>query len=260
MNFIKIELCANSNIKMNKKKIKYLLSLSPYGLYEIYRNKNKHANCIKNQKLIIDNYLQNYEVRKLQIGCGSNILDGWLNTDLNYNDEVAFLDAGQKFPIESNIFDYVYSEHLFEHLKLEQQLNMFRESYRILKKGGIMRIATPSLEFLFKLYSAPTAQENVQYIDWAVKNIPNLKSVNSLIDIEEHYCYVINNFFKAWGHQMIHNYSSIKKLALQCGYKQVRQCKVGESDASVLRNIEKHGFIIPENINLMETMVIEIIK
>lgn len=59
---------------------------------------------------------------------------------------------------------------------------------------------------------------------------------------------------------MIHNYSSIKNLALQCGYTQVKQCHVGESDVAILRNIEKHGYIIPENINLMETMVIEIIK
>ena len=71
---------------------------------------------------------------------------------------------------------------------------------------------------------------------------------------------MINNFFKAWGHQMIHNFSSIKKLALQCNYANVRECKVGESEVSFLQNIEKHGTVIPERINLIETMVVEIIK
>lgn len=244
-----------------KEIIKKIMNFSLYDLYKIYW-KNKKENKRKEvQRLIIDDYLKNNEIKKMQIGCGSNIIEGWLNTDLNYNNKVAFLDAGEKFPIESDVFDYIYSEHLFEHLKVEQQLNMLKESYRILKKGGIIRIATPSLEFLFKLYANPNTLENRKYVNWAVKNIPNLNVVNNTIaDIEEHYCYVINNFFKAWGHQMIHNYDSISKLALQCGYSQIIQCKVGESEVLFLQNIEKHGTIIPKEINLLETMVVEIKK
>jgi predicted SAM-dependent methyltransferase len=248
------------NKKMNKK-IKNILSLSPYLVYKNLKSIKKKDKCVKYQKELIDNYIKNNDVKKMQIGCGSNYLEGWLNTDLNYNDKVAFLDAGANFPIESDTFDFIYSEHLFEHLKVEEQLNMLEESFRILKKGGLMRIATPSLDFLFNLYANSNTLENKRYVNWAVENIPNLRIVNnSIIDIEEHYNYVINNFFKAWGHQMIHNYSSIEKLALQCGYSQVENCKVGESSYEILRNIEKHGTIIPEEINLIETMVVEIVK
>lgn len=244
-----------------KKMIKKIFSLSPYWAYLTLKKIKKQDRCIKNQKIFIDDYIKNNKIKKMQIGCGSNYLEGWLNTDLNSNDKVAFLDAGTKFPVKSDTFNYVYSEHLFEHLRVEQQLNMLEESFRILKKGGVMRIATPSLEFLFKLYANPNTLENKHYVKWAVENIPNLKIVNnSIIDIEEHYNYVINNFFKAWGHQMIHNYASIEKLALQCGYSQVIKCTVGESNYEMLRNIEKHGTIIPEEINLIETMVVEIIK
>ncbi|WP_165930230.1 class I SAM-dependent methyltransferase [Flavobacterium ranwuense] len=247
--------------KKIKKSIKNILSFSPYLVYQTLKKINKQDRCIKDQKKLIDNYIRNNDVKKMQIGCGSNYLEGWLNTDLNYNDKVTFLDAGTKFPIESETFDYVYSEHLFEHLEVEEQLNMLEESFRVLKKGGVMRIATPSLEFLFKLYANPNTQENKHYVNWAVENIPNLRIVNnSIVDIEEQYCYVINNFFKAWGHQMIHNYTSIEKLALQCGYSQVINCNVGESNYEMLRNIEKHGAIIPEEINLIETMVVEIVK
>lgn len=247
--------------KDTKKIIKKVLNFSPYLAYLTFKKIREYNRCLKKQKNIIDDYLKNNKVKRIQIGCGSNILEGWLNTDLNYNDKVAFLDAGAKFPIESDNFDYIYSEHLFEHLKVEEQINMLEESYRILKKGGVMRIATPSLDFLFDLYSNPSTIQNKYYVEWAVKNIPNLETVNnSIIDTEEHHNYVINNFFKAWGHQMLHNYSSIKKLALQCGYTQIRQCNVGESEVSFLQNIENHGVIIPKNINLIETMVIEIIK
>ena len=244
-----------------RKKIIKILSLSPYGIFTIYRDKKKKSKQCSDQKVIIDDYIKNNEEKKLHIGCGSNILKGWLNTDLNDSDSIAFLDAGSNFPIQSDSFDFIYSEHLFEHLKVEQQINMLVEGYRILKKGGVMRIATPNLDFLFKLHSNPHSVEHLDYVDYYINTSPYLKSVkNSVINKEEHHNYVINNFFKAWGHQMIHDFSSIEKLAMLCNYGVIRQCKVGESQISFLQNIEKHGTIIPERINLIETMVVEIIK
>ena len=244
-----------------KNKIKHLLSFSPYGLYEIFRNNRRQSDKIKIQRTIINSYISSNIIKKLQIGCGPNLFEGWLNTDLNYNDKIAFLDAGNKFPIESESFDFVYSEHLFEHLKVEQQLNMLTESYRILKKGGILRIATPNIDFLFNIHGNPTVQESIYYVDWAVKNIHQLKSLENLgIDKEEYYIYVINNFFKDWGHQVIHNFTSINKMAILCAFSQVRECAVGESQVPILKNIEKHGTFIPERINIQETMVVEIIK
>lgn len=243
-----------------KKKIKKFLNHSPYSLYESYRDQKIELKRDLEQRKIIDAYLNNNEVKKIQIGCGSNLLKDWLNTDLNFNEQVAYLDAGKIFPIESNSFDFVYSEHLFEHLTVNSQVNLLVEGFRILKKEGVMRIATPSLAFLFNLYNCPEDLKNRNYVDWAVKNIPNLKKVNNVVNKEDYHNYVINNFFKDWGHQMIHDFTSLKKLALQCEFSEVRECEVGKSDYSDLINIEKHGTIIPPEINLIETMVLEIIK
>ncbi|MFV5688940.1 class I SAM-dependent methyltransferase [Flavobacterium sp. ZT3R25] len=244
-----------------KKKIKNLLSYSPYNLYETVRNKMNQAKKNKKEISKINFYLENNEIKKIQIGCGTNFLEGWLNTDIKNNDKIIYLDAGEKFPLESDSFDFVYSEHLFEHLKTGQQLNMLTESFRILKKGGVMRIATPNISFLFRLFENPNTPEMIDYVNWAVKNIPHLFEANNMVvDQEEHYVYVINNFFKAWGHQVIHNISSLSKLALQCNFAQVRECTVGESNVLDLKNIERHGTIIPERINFLETMVVELVK
>lgn len=244
-----------------KEKFKRLLKVSFFGLYEKYRNIKLVEKRIRTQKIFIQEYLSKNKVIKLQIGCGSNILGGWLNTDLNYSDNVAFLDAGKIFPFKSDSIDFIFSEHVFEHLNIEQQNNMIEESFRVLKNGGVLRIATPSLDFLVDLYSNHSSAENIEYVHWAVKNIPLLKIVEtSIIHKEEHYVYVINNFFKAWGHQMIHNYSSLRKLVLQFNFSETRECAVGRSEFEILRNIEKHGTIIPEVYNLKETMVLEIVK
>ncbi|RMA57978.1 class I SAM-dependent methyltransferase [Ulvibacter antarcticus] len=244
-----------------KETIKNLLKFSVYGAYSDGRTKKKTREKLNSQKTIISNYISNHKVKKLQIGCGANIYEGWLNTDLQSKESIAFLDAGNIFPMESETFDYIYSEHLFEHLTADQQINMLSEGARILKKGGIMRIATPSLDFLFNLYENPQTDMHSEYTEWTVNHSPYLQSVKEKVENKEsHYCYVINNFFKAWGHQMIHNFKSLERLALQYGYKNVSSCKVGESTDEHLKNVERHGTVIPSKMNLLETMVVELIK
>lgn len=244
-----------------KKKIIEILSYSPYGLFDNFRKNSRFSKRIKNQSKMIDFYVNNNEIKKMQIGCGPNLFEGWMNTDLISNDEIVFLDAGVAFPIQSDSFDFIYSEHLFEHLRVEQQINMLTESYRILKKGGVLRIATPDLDFLMKLYANPNSPESKDYNEWYVDKFPHFKMVKNLIaDKDQYFIYVINNFFKAWGHQVIHNVRSLSTLALQCNFAQARECKVGESEIMAFKNIEKHGTVLPERINKFETMVLELTK
>ena len=49
-------------------------------------------------------------------------------------------------PLPDESADYVYSAHFFEHLYREDAERLFRESHRILKPGGVLRINVPSLE------------------------------------------------------------------------------------------------------------------
>jgi predicted SAM-dependent methyltransferase len=245
-----------------KSSLKSLSMLSPFQVYS-WLSKQRRIKKKKNkQKRIIQDYLESENQKKLQIGCGSNVLSSWLNTDLNDQlEDVAFLDAGEQFPIPSDSFDFIYSEHMFEHLHLTQQINLIKESFRVLKKGGILRIATPNLVFLINLYTRPTDKNNKAYMDWTVRNSPYLNDVkNNILNEELFYCYVINNFFKAWGHQLIHDVNSLKELGLQYGFANVEECEVGQSTHVELQNIEKHGTIIPSEFNKLETMVIEFTK
>lgn len=236
--------------------------LSPYHAYKWYSDRKYFKNKKNKQKRIIQYYLESESQKKLQIGCGSNVLKTWLNTDVNDQlIDVAFLDAGAPFPIPSDTFDFVYSEHMFEHIHLALQINMIKESYRVLKKGGVLRIATPNLAFLIELYEKPNEGLNKTYMKWAVNDSPYLIDVkNKIQDKKFYHCYVINNFFKAWGHQLIHDVSSLKGLGLQYGFAKVEESEVGHSIHKDLQNIEKHGSIIPPEFNKLETMVLEFTK
>lgn len=244
-----------------RKPIKKLLSLSPYGIYVFFRNVRINDRKLKNQHSAFKNYIALTGKKKLHIGCGSNFLDGWLNTDLNWGNKVVYLNAAESFPLPDNSFDFVYNEHLFEHLNEEQQLNMLTECFRILKENGILRIATPSLNFLFDLYSNKNNKLNKSYINWAMNHSPRLRSVRVKTSGSLHYHnYVINHFFKAWGHQMIHNEKSLIELGKYCGFSEVKFVEVGESEHPELKNVEQHDTIIPPEFNRLETMVSELKK
>ena len=93
---------------------------------------------------IIDDYFRRERVRKLHIGCGGNILKGWLNSDYNsVHSDVIFLDATKPFPFNNDEFDYLFSEHVIEHFDFAKGFAMLLECHRILKPGGKLRISTP---------------------------------------------------------------------------------------------------------------------
>lgn len=56
--------------------------------------------------------------------------------------------------VESNSAEIVYSSHTVEHITNQAALNMFKESYRILKKNGIIRLTMPNIDFHFRAYKA----------------------------------------------------------------------------------------------------------
>lgn len=216
---------------------------------------------MRHQSENISTYLSGSGEKKLQIGCGSNELKGWLNTDLNTTDTIVYLDAGRAFPIEDNTFDVIYNEHIFEHLTITQQINMLQESFRVLKEGGVLRTATPDVEFLINLYQKPSTVIHSEYAQWAMSHSHHLIDASRHKVAQEDYpVYIISNFLKAWGHQVVHDKKSFASLAGQVGFKKTTFCEVGMSNHKALQDIEKHGSIIPAEYNKLETMVVEVTK
>lgn len=235
------------------KKIKKLLKMSFYDLW-ILRRINKYK---RRSKRIISQYQSENSVQKLHIGCGGNLMSGWLNSDI-FPDTImtAYLDASQTFPIADNTFDYVYSEHVFEHLNFQAQLNYLKESFRILRPGGKIRIATPDFNFLIHLASNETSTVEKEYLEWNFNHF--LPAINAeLKDNRDLEVYVINNYFRDWGHQLIHNKESLRHLINLTGFENVYELAVSESGDKCLQNIERHAEMITEEFNKLETMIFE---
>jgi len=205
----------------------------------------------KRQWEIIDHYLNHNEIKKLQIGCQSQLLDDWLNVDLQPKDDrVAFMDATEPFPSQDHVFDYVFSEHMIEHITFTQGLFMLRECYRVLKPGGKIRIATPNLQFLISLYKEPKTPIQNKYVETSIRRY--FKEEVPVMDT-----LVINNFFRDWGHQFIYDEKALRYVMKEAGFKDITVCQINESTDIHLRNLEKHGLEISNDFNELETLVME---
>ena len=197
-------------------------------------------------------YLRANNSPKLQIGTSKTPLPGWLNTDVTPElPEVSYLDATRPFPFADNTFDYIACEHMIEHVPYAGGTAMLRECLRVLKPGGKIRLATPDLRMLAGLIKPDRPAAEKFYVDWIIsRELPEVKDCRAV--------FVLNNAFRAWGHQFLFDVDTLQLTLRQCGFEKLKVCTPGVSDDPVLRGIEAHGRAVGnEEMNQLETIVVE---
>jgi predicted SAM-dependent methyltransferase len=82
---------------------------------------------------------------RLHLGSGYLHKDGWVNVDLAVMPTPTELrwNLVHPMPFEPNTVDAVFHEHLLEHIPAEHALSLLKDSYRVLRSGGILRIGVP---------------------------------------------------------------------------------------------------------------------
>lgn len=198
-------------------------------------------------------------MKKLHLGCGADLKENWINTDAfpeqiknkKIRDQILKLDVTEIFPFNNDEFIFVYSEHMIEHLTYKQGLFMLKECYRVLKPGGILRIATPDILKILSLYNE--SKDSERYIKFSIDNFIKTKEYNPNL--------VINNFVRDWGHKFIYDQSTLIKSGLDSGFVCTNLCEYNESNYNGLEGLEMHGKNIKNEWAIkFETMIIEFTK
>ncbi|MBI5771139.1 MAG: class I SAM-dependent methyltransferase [Verrucomicrobia bacterium] len=196
-------------------------------------------------------HLRTPGVRKLHLGAGGAGLPGWFNTDLFPERwPVMRLDATRSFPLPDAAFQFVFSEHMIEHLPLAGARHMVAECFRVLAPGGCVRLATPDLARVVRLHPAASTPEHQRYLAWSQRH-------NRLAADLPPAAVVINSLFHDHGHQFLFDEETLATLLRLAGFTDIRRCVPGESEHAELRGVEIHHLVIGVEANNFETLVLE---
>jgi predicted SAM-dependent methyltransferase len=93
------------------------------------------------------------KMKKLHLGCGKVKLPNFVHVDLADYPHINYrLDIGDLHVFEDDSIDYIYCSHSLEYKDRVEAAQTLREWHRVLKKGGIVRVAVPDFEAIVALY------------------------------------------------------------------------------------------------------------
>jgi len=215
-----------------------------------YRRSIRYQRLIRQRNVAFAAY-RNHSPRCLHLGAQNFVLSNWFNTDLEpVTEGVYYVDATQPLPFPDGSFDFVFSEHMIEHIPFVSGLRLLAECRRVLKPSGVVRIATPNLRNILGLI-ADHHPDIERYLHWAVQTfgLPTQPFPKAPM--------VINNFFRSWGHQFVYDPETLGEAMAQAGLRDIVQLQPGISSYAQLSMLEHHGQAIGEWTNEFETMVFE---
>jgi SAM-dependent methyltransferase len=92
------------------------------------------------------------EVRRLNWGCGDWVVPGWINSDIKDGPGILSCDVREGLPLDTDSIDYAVSIHALPEFKYTELVGVLEELRRVLRPGGVLRLALPNLERAFDAY------------------------------------------------------------------------------------------------------------
>lgn len=195
---------------------------------------------------------------KLHFGAFNCPVDGWVNTDitphlflarvpllpwlmhrmgkipaeryLDYQSgafrKLRYLDVTKEWPFADNSVEAIFSSHVVEHLHLNGARVCMKNAYRILRKGGVLRLVVPNLDRCVAEYKADIAYE------WACEFFEADRASEKNM------------------HHFMYNPGSMTRLLRDCGFSDIQQVSYGIGRCPDLEKLD----------NRPESLFIEAIK
>jgi predicted SAM-dependent methyltransferase len=90
---------------------------------------------------------------KLHLGCGKKHIPGFVHVDIEEHSHVDFRVPVNDLGFAKNgSVDLIYASHVLEHFGRHELDQVLREWFRVLRKGGLLRVAVPDFEAVVQRY------------------------------------------------------------------------------------------------------------
>lgn len=185
---------------------------------------------------------------KVQFGSGENKLEGWNNLQEHE------ADITKPLGFNDGVIDYIFAEHVVEHVTPQQAWGFFEECYRVLKPNGVARIIVPDVSKILHLADNKYFAFIEGQIDKWWKNA-GLVWEGKSITVKD----AIKTILFCHGHQAAWNVDTLKDVLTAIGFR-VDICEYGKSSHPELDGIDSHWKLMGFDICAMESSVVEATK
>ena len=198
-------------------------------------------------------YLDSQPVARVVLGPGEHYYPGWLHLDLIPNDNrIAWFDARAPLWLPEASMDYVFSEHMIEHIVYDEGVDLLMDIFRVLKPGGRTRIATPDLARTCALAADTRNVTQQNYVNFINQSFGG--------DYNNRASFVINNMFFTYNHAFVYDEITLSEAMERAGFTNITRYLPRSSDTPDLADKEMHHLLGHMWVEDYQTLVLEATK
>lgn len=169
---------------------------------------------------------QALNVDRLHVGCGNTLLPQWLNITFEPREEYGRIKKkGDAFWLNYNLLkpwpfadgsiQFVAGSHMIEHIDLNGGILFFKEAYRVMKKGGVIRMSCPDLS----IYAENYIKNNNQFFENSfIREACTFKNAVTPGEI-----FIAKAYDSGGAHKWFYDFDSLKHVLELAGFRQVER-------------------------------------
>jgi len=170
---------------------------------------------------------------KINLGSGHWKLEDWINVDIDIESQPdVCADLAGGLPFATGVARLMHTEDFIDQLTLENAAAFLIECHRILAPGGVLRVLTPDMRRLARLYLDDPEQLNTLWKRFV--GVPLLLGTAGE---------VFNLGMRFAGHTFLYDEETFRTLAARCGFD-ARRVEYRQSEAPELCGLDLRS---PEN-------------
>jgi predicted SAM-dependent methyltransferase len=137
--------------------------------------------------------------------------------------KIRLWDIRKGLPFMDNKVSYIYCSNVLEHLQPRETIKVVTECYRVLKKGGKLRVVIPDLDILIKKYKDPDTFNN-EYWGYEKKKYRSFREK------------VMERFIRP--HQWMFNKKSFRNILVEASFSKIKFYGIGKGKCPDLNRLD----------------------